>query len=1286
MPRRSASFSIAAIALAVALRGHAAAAPAADPDGPAGPRGVSSAADPPGKIRFRSFGAADGLRNLVVWALAQDGAGTIWVGTDDGAYRYDGKQFAHYSVQDGLLSSAVTVLGVAPDGQACAGGARGMVCWNAATHRFDDTGAKGLPTAAIRAIARREAQLWVGTDDGLYVRDGNAAFVRAPGWPGDGRAVPALWADARGVVAAFATTVVRGDGRGAWQLGDVDLGTDPIDGVARDRAGVIWIRSAIRIWAWSPDAGWLHDLSEGIPPSHEAAGRAAPLTVSPTDEVWLGTDGGVAYRRDDRWHLVSRAAGLPIALARSVLVDREGTTWVGATGLFQWAGRSLIERHDAASGLPGDVTWSAGRDRDGVLWAGTDRCLARGVNGAWRCQPHTTERIIRAVVAMPDGGMFIGGAPGDLLYLDPSGAARSITPRPFHPEDHILTLALEPGGDLWVGTRSGLYRLHDATPGPLDRVVIPGVGPTTRLSQLLYVDGRLWATTERGLAVREADRWRVLGVADGLRARSTRYLLRRSDGRVCVSYTEAIGLSCFHYDGARLTAITHLGEPDGLAAGMVYSLGEDREHRLWVGTGNGVDVVTPGGLDHFGEADGLAGNDSAATAFFFDADGSVWIGASGGVSHLQANHYHGFVPPPHARIVAGRLGGQPIQLDAQQPTQAPHDASSLLVEYVADSFLDPDRLEFQTRLGPVERDWSTNPTREVRTPALPPGSYRLEVRARLGTGPWGPTAELRFDVRAAWWQTRWLVAALIIALLCASAVAFAWRYRAMVRRRTRELIAQADASFHAHVDSIPDVVAVYRGTALVFLNAAACAFFGARVDPRDRVHDEDRDALARLVTDTIGAEPARSTEVVEVRLCGGDGVWRLCEVSSLRLRYGGGPVMVVSGRDVTERQRMRAQLLISDRMASVGTLAAGIAHEINNPLTYVSGNLDLLGELLDGDRVLSDADRREATMAVGDAREGAARVKKIVKELSSFNRCQVEHRVALELATLVERATKLTQNETRHHAQLVIELGATPRVIADDGRLTQVLINLLVNAAQAVPPGHADQHRVIVRTRTDDRGHAVIEVEDTGPGMSTQVRARAFDPFFTTKDVGQGTGLGLSICHTIISSLGGQISIETGSLGGCLVRVTLPPAALDDASAPRAAPVSAPPAPPASSRRRVLLIDDDPRVTSALERVLQKDHDVTTASSGELAVRWIADGARFDAIVSDVMMPTMTGLDAYDDVAACAHDQARRFVFLSGGVFSDNLRTRLDATGAQQLDKPVTPTELRAAIAQVAGR
>jgi PAS domain S-box-containing protein len=830
---------------------------------------------------------------------------------------------------------------------------------------------------------------------------------------------------------------------------------------------------------------------------------------------------------------------------------------------------------------------------------------------------------------------------------------------------------------------------------------------------------RLWTTSPDGLFVLEHRAWRKLDVSDGFRSAAMAYVLIRADGRVCAAYTEAIGATCFRYDRGAISSLQHIDAAEGLTTGKIYFLGEDRQRRLWVGTGGGVDVISPDGVEHFDEGDGLAGDDAAANAFLSDADGSVWLGSTGGVTHVFAQHYDGPPRPPHAVLLAGKLGDLSIHSGAQarvgdQATttalEVPHDRSSLRLEFAAGSLIDATRVTYQVRLSPLETEWGTTNLREARYPALLPGAYRFEVRARVAAGAWGPAAALAFRVLPAWWQTRWFLGLAVLAALAALGTGFSWRQRAVLRRRTRQLHEQSDTSFRTVIDGMPDLISVHRDQKLVYLNAASRRFHGVdgaetRLDELDlmaRVHPDDRAGITEMFRQVLELGNPHGSEIVEIRMRAADGTLRTCELSGILVEIGGAPTVVASGRDVTERKRMRAKLMVSDRMASLGTLAAGIAHEINNPLAYVTGNLEALAEIVQGSAA---AERNELSQAIGDARDGAERVRKIVQGLRSFTRSEEAERTAIALPGVLEAAIRMTANEVRHRAELVCELAPLPLVVADDGELTQVFINLLINAAHAIPEGHSEHNRITVRTRTDDHGRAVIEIEDTGRGIAPDLQSRVFDPFFTTKDVGEGTGLGLSICHGIISGHGGQISIESAPSRGTIVRVVLPaaPAVAEPkkkttttaattttttmpAPAPVAAPARPTPAEIAGARRlRVMLVDDEPMVAQTIERLLRRDYDITIASCGQDAIGHISGGARFAAIVSDVMMPNMTGLDLFEELLRAWPDQAARVVFLSGGAFTAQTRDRLDALGAPQLEKPVTAKELRACVMRIAG-
>ncbi|MDB4929335.1 MAG: sensor histidine kinase, partial [Myxococcaceae bacterium] len=287
-------------------------------------------------------------------------------------------------------------------------------------------------------------------------------------------------------------------------------------------------------------------------------------------------------------------------------------------------------------------------------------------------------------------------------------------------------------------------------------------------------------------------------------------------------------------------------------------------------------------------------------------------------------------------------------------------------------------------------------------------------------------------------------------------------------------------------------------------------------------------------------------------------------------------------RALAERRQFEARLAQTDRLVAVGTMSAGVAHEINNPLAFVLSNVEYAaGEIpsvIDAmeqrearlvDRFgllavaeLSDAthDRtarrlRELGEALEDARQGAERVRVIVRDLKTFSRPSTDAAELVDLQAVMESTLNLAFHEIRHRARLVRDYGPTPLVLANPSRLGQVFLNLLLNAAQAIPLGSAEQNAVGVVTRTGDGGEAVVEVSDTGAGISTGDQRSIFDPFFTTKPVGGGTGLGLSICHGIVSALGGTIEVESALGRGSTFRVTIPAAP----ALPPAAALGAPP-------------------------------------------------------------------------------------------------------------------------------
>jgi len=393
-------------------------------------------------------------------------------------------------------------------------------------------------------------------------------------------------------------------------------------------------------------------------------------------------------------------------------------------------------------------------------------------------------------------------------------------------------------------------------------------------------------------------------------------------------------------------------------------------------------------------------------------------------------------------------------------------------------------------------------------------------------------------------------------------------------------------------------------------------------------------------------------------------------------------------RDVAlrgERSRMQQQLLISERMASVGTLAAGVAHEINNPLAALMANLDFAAQ--DVAKLARDLhSHRSATDETGtcdgsadwvairlrdieeplrDARESADRIRLIVRDLKIFSRSDEEKTGAVDVQRVIESSLRMAWNEIRHRSRLVKDFSEVPLVEGNEGRLGQVFLNIIVNAAQAMTEGRADTNEIRIVTKQDEHGQVVVEVRDTGVGIPESVISRIFDPFFTTKPIGDGTGLGLAICHRIVTALGGQLQVESQVGKGTVLRVTLPVANDDDAE------VSRPPAVLVLGRRsRILVVDDEPMMGKAIQRMLSAEHEVLAVTSARDALGRVSDGERFDIILCDLMMPEVTGMDLHAELLRDAPEQAERVVFMTGGAFTSGAREFLEHVRNPRIEKP----------------
>jgi signal transduction histidine kinase/CheY-like chemotaxis protein len=466
------------------------------------------------------------------------------------------------------------------------------------------------------------------------------------------------------------------------------------------------------------------------------------------------------------------------------------------------------------------------------------------------------------------------------------------------------------------------------------------------------------------------------------------------------------------------------------------------------------------------------------------------------------------------------------------------------------------------------------------------------------------------------------------------------------------------------------------------LNARASAIIGYRLEElsgalEDHLTSDDSSAR-REWRDRFALAMSAHSQLFEWQIKRKSELLSWLEVHMQRTVISGQVLVVAFARPIDDRRQteeLEMQLMVSDRMASVGILAASVAHEINNPLASVVVNLDLALQDLAAANA-SGIIPPELLEELADAKQAAERVRVIVRDLRVFSRAQEDKRGPVDVENVIDSSVRMAWNEIRHRARLVRRYASPPAIEASESRLGQVFLNLIVNAAQAIREGDYQSNVITISTSLDQSNRVLVTIEDTGSGMSPETQKRLFTPFFTTKPAGVGTGLGLALCKKIVDSLGGEISWQSEVGKGTKFTLAFP------ASSRKAEPVreSMRPVVPASRRGRILVVDDDEMFAQAVRRVLASEHTVTWSPGANAALQLLRRGERFDVILCDVMMPQITGVELYRTLLLELPEEASKVVFISGGPFTPLARQFFDEAHNHRLEKPISARDLRALI------
>jgi len=515
------------------------------------------------------------------------------------------------------------------------------------------------------------------------------------------------------------------------------------------------------------------------------------------------------------------------------------------------------------------------------------------------------------------------------------------------------------------------------------------------------------------------------------------------------------------------------------------------------------------------------------------------------------------------------------------------------------------------------------------------------------------------------WATRAEAIALLVMVVSLAFLATATRARC----RHLQAVERSRRDFMALIKKTPDAVAVLRDERVLWTNDAAIRLIGqGELDGKTAAEILEGNRASTTPTEL---KEALARGPAEVTLRQDPGELLVLELVRVRASYDGAPATVITARNVTERRLMTARKLEMDRAITTGTLAAGIGHEINNPLTFALLNVQQAREAYDrGEEDLPELLR--------DAEDGLLRIEGVVRGLRSFARSDDAAR-QVNLDKVVRAAMAITGNEVRMRARLQINLSPRLEVLGGETRIGQIITNLLLNAAQAIEAGEPDRNAVRISARADKK-MVVLEVSDTGRGMSAEVLERCFEPFYTTKGPTEGTGLGLSIARDLARELGGELTVSCQPGEGTtftlrLLRGTTKPATEVVASSTRRRR-------PAPNAPHILIVDDERQLLRALSRSLRRDARITTASSVDEALETLFGDQRFDLILCDVIMPRQTGDDLLRILEERRPELAQRLVFMTGGAFTETTRAFFEKESHRILIKPVDRKDVLLAAAR----
>jgi len=757
---------------------------------------------PAQRYSFREYGPKDGLEIANIETLLQDRDGFLWIGTQSGLFRYDGRNFLPFTTAHGLPSTFLMALHESPDGTLWAVTSQGV-----ATRKGERFEALALALDGIGITFNRypiaslpDGRVFISTSQGLaIVGKSNGAWkvsrlLKTPPELAGSAGGRTLHVDAGANVwmgcGDHLCKVIGTSGSERIVLAEEDSGLPRHQwAIIRTLAdGSMYLRSDRSLWMRRNRTVAFEDISLGLDPPTL---RRLTLDFDPAGHPIISTRNGLAVRRDHRWEAITPAEGLLTSATSFVLTDREGSVWIGTSGygLLRWIGYGRWSRFTHEDGLENDYIWSIARDRRGRIWVGTEKGIYRAATDVART------RFEKFDVPDANGTVYSLLAAGDVVW---AGTNRGQLFRIETERQRVTSIGKEQGFDLrsvrrmfldrekrlWVLGTSGILRsaasVVDREAVQFDR--LPSDDPReTFFDGFQDRAGTVWAAGVLGLRQITASSDRRFTSKHGLKMDMVSLVAEDASGAIWVGYREQGTPSVLRSRDGKWV----VEEAPGNAAhhpSSGVSLTASAQDSVWLGSLHGLHEWNGKQWQRYTTLDGLAWDDCNSRAILTEPDGSIWIGTSRGLAHYRSGGRHRSQPPA-TLITSVHSGAQRLDL-LPSPQLVPRE-SSLVVEYAALTFVHDRTVQFRRRLVGLNENWESTPHPSISLAGLPPGEYTLEVQARAPGTEWGKTAQFSFAIETPWYQTSPMISLYVMGILSVAAALASWRERNLQRERQR---------------------------------------------------------------------------------------------------------------------------------------------------------------------------------------------------------------------------------------------------------------------------------------------------------------------------------------------------------------------------------------------------------------------------------------------------------------------------------------------------------------------